>query len=168
MRLPRVRFTVRRVMISVVIVALACEVELWRRRYPHCRDSAARCASEEKSHLYLAGSHRRISALYRKLAADGAGSLRFNREQAALFARAALKERAQARVAADRGEAFRRAARYPWVTIPPAETDPMGVGFVDRIERSDTDGKEPDRIVRPRASRGPSLMARDDPPACGP
>jgi hypothetical protein len=153
MRLPRVRFTVRRVMISVVIVALACEVELWRRRYPHCRDSAARCASEENAHLYLAESHRRISALYRRLAADGAGSLRFHREQAALFARAALKARAQARVAADRGEVFRRAARYPWISIPPAETDPIGVGLVDRIELSETDGKEPDGIVRPRDPR---------------
>ena len=119
-------------MVAVAIFALAFELESWNRRNPYCQDNATRCASAERAHLWLAEGHERISALYRKHAADPRASVRYNNEQAAFFTRAARGERAESARAAERGEAFRRAARYPWVSIPPKEVDPMGFGRIDR------------------------------------
>ena len=134
MKRPRVRYTVRRLMVGVAVMALVFEVESGRRRYPYCRSNAARCASAEKVHLWMADNHERISALFRKHAAEARGSVRYANEQAALFARASGGERAKAKDAAGRGAAFRRAALFPWVAIPPEEAEPMGVGRPDRGE----------------------------------
>jgi hypothetical protein len=111
MKLPRL--TVRRLMVVVAVAAVVLWVESWHRRYAYCERNLARCASAEEFHLWMAAGHERITALYRKLAAGERGSVRYNTEQAAIFARAARDEQAEAKMAADRGKAFRRASIYP-------------------------------------------------------
>jgi hypothetical protein len=137
MKLRVPRFTVRRLMVAVAIAALAFEAESWRRRYPYCQSRAARSVEIEESHLWMADSHEKISALYRKRAADPRESARFNDEQAVIFARAARTERARAKRAADRGQAYRRAALYPWLPIAPDDPEPAGFRLPDRDERGE-------------------------------
>jgi hypothetical protein len=133
MKLPRL--TVRRLMVVVAVAAVVLWVESWHRRYAYCERNLARCASAEEFHLWMAAGHERITALYRKLAAGERGSVRYNTEQAAIFARAARDEQAEAKMAADRGKAFRRASIYPWLTLPPAEPETAGAGRVEPEER---------------------------------
>ena len=135
MRIPRVRFTVRRMMVAVAVVALAFRLEMWRRRSPYCRQQALRCASAGRSHLWLAGSHERIAALYRTRPADPQVVVRYDIEQSVLFSLGAWSERAKAKRAAERAEAFRRAAMYPWCTIPPERDDPLETSRIDPLER---------------------------------
>ena len=106
-------------MVAVAIMALAFEAEAWRRRYPYCQSRAARSVEIERSHLWMADSHEKIAALYRRRAADPRESARYNNEQAVIFARAARTERAKAKRAADRGTDYRRAALNPWLPITP-------------------------------------------------
>jgi hypothetical protein len=121
MKLPRL--TVRRLMVVVAVAAVVLWVESWHRRYAYCERNLARCASAEEFHLWMAAGHERITALYRKLAAGERGSVRYNTEQA------------EAKMAADRGKAFRRASIYPWHTLPPAEPETAGAGRVEPEER---------------------------------
>lgn len=74
MRQPRVRFTVWGLMVIVAIFAGALELEAWQRRSPYCEHNAERCAQAEKAHLWLAESHEKISAVYRKHSAALRGS----------------------------------------------------------------------------------------------
>jgi hypothetical protein len=135
MRRLRVRLSVRRMMVLIAMMALAAEVELWRRRSPYCQSNADRCSLAEKAHLRTAESHERIARLYRRHAADPRQSARYNNEQAALFARFADLEKTEAKRAASRREAFRNAARYPWVSIPAVEPDPLGAGIIEQEEK---------------------------------
>jgi hypothetical protein len=137
MKLPVPRLTVRRMMVAVAITAVAFEAESWRRRYPYCQSRAARCVEIERSHLWMADSHEKISALYRKRAADPRESARFNNEQAAIFARAARGERAKAKRAADRAQVYRRAALYPWLAIAPVVDESAGFSPPGRGERDE-------------------------------
>jgi sirohydrochlorin ferrochelatase len=103
----------------------------------------------------MAESHERIARLYRRHAADPRESARYNNEQAALYARAAGSERAEAERTARRGEAFRNAARYPWVSVPPDEADPLGASLIDREEQLkkleiQESNKPPPVVLRPR------------------
>jgi hypothetical protein len=124
MKLLHVRLTVRRMMVVVAVAGLAFAVETWRRRYHDCLSKAARYTVVERSHMWLAGSHQSIAALYQRHSAEHRGSVRYNDEQARLYARAAGAERAAAKRAASRGEAYRRAARYPWLAIPTDDLAP--------------------------------------------
>ena len=135
MRVPLARYTVRRMMVAVAVVALACWLEMWRRRSPYCQHQAIRCASAQRSHLWLAESHERIAALYRRHPADPQAVARYDIEQSVFFTRAAWSERAKAKRAADRAEAFRRAAMYPWSPMPPEGDDPLETSRIDRLER---------------------------------
>ena len=132
MRVPRVRFTVRRMMVAVAVVALVVWLEMWRRRVPFCRQQALRCAAAQRSHLGLAGSHERIAALYRTHPADPQAVVRYDIEQSVIFTLGAWSERAKAKRAAGRAEAFRRAATYPWSPMPPEGGDPLEA---DRVEQ---------------------------------
>jgi hypothetical protein len=123
-------------MVVVVVAGLAFAVEVWRRRYPYCQGKAARCAVVERAHLWLAGSHERIAALYRRHSAEHRGSVQYNDAQARLYARAAGAERAAAKRAARRGEAYRRAAQYPWLAIPPDEPAPTALSLRASDERN--------------------------------
>ena len=134
MRVPRVRFTVRRMMVAVAVVALVVWLEMWRRRSPYCQQQALRCASAQRSHLWLAESHERIAARYRAHPADPQAVVRYDIEQSVLFTQAAWSERAKAERAADRAEAFRRAARYPWSPMPPEGDDPLESSRIDLLE----------------------------------
>jgi hypothetical protein len=136
MRVPRVRSTVRRMMVAVAVVALATRLEMWRRRSPYCHHQALRCASAGRSHLWLAESHERIAARYRRHPEDPQGVVRYDIEQSVLFMQAARSERAKARRSADRAEAFRRAARYPCSPMPPEGDDPLESIRIDRLERT--------------------------------
>jgi hypothetical protein len=128
MRFPRVRLTVRRLMVAVALAGFAFAVGSWYRRSPYYRDQAARCAEAEQSHLRMAVNHERIAALYRAYTAGHRGSARYNDEQARLFARAAGAERAAAKRAGERGEAYRQAARFPWLLNPPDDPAPGAPG----------------------------------------
>ena len=79
------RFTVRRMMVAVAVVALAFWLEMWRRRVPFCRQQALRCAAAQRSHLGLAASHERIAALYRTHPADSKAVVRYDIEQSVIF-----------------------------------------------------------------------------------
>ena len=137
MKLRAPRFTVRRLMVAVAITALAVEAEAWRRRYLYCQSRAARSVEIERSHLWMADSHAKIAALYRKRAADPRESARFNNEQWVIFTTAARTERAKAKRAADRGQAYRRAALYPWLPILSEEVDSAGFRPPNRDQRDD-------------------------------
>jgi hypothetical protein len=159
-RLDRLRITPRRTMIAVIVVALLLELVLWRRRHDYCRDNADRCASAERIHLWMAGSHERTSARYRRRAAEAEAGLLFHNEQAVLYTKATRDERAKARGAADRGEGFRLAARFPWVSIPPEWTETIGSVPAEREEFSERPlHSPPDRAIdtepaRPRRFTG--------------
>src|ERR687893_39556 len=135
MRLPRVRFTVRRMMVAVAVVALVVWLERWRRRVPYCRQQALRCAAAQRSHLGLAGSHERIAALYRTHPADRQAVVRYDIEQSVIFTLGAWSERAKAKRAAGRAGAFRRAAMSPWCSIPPEGDDPWKPSRIEPLER---------------------------------
>jgi hypothetical protein len=135
MRSPRLRFTVRRMMVAVAVVALVVWLERWCRRVPFCRQQAIRCASAQRSHLWLAGSHERIAALYRRHPADPQAVIRYDIEQSVLFTLGAWSERAKAKRAAGRAEAFRRAAMYPWCSMPPEGDDPLESSRIDPLAR---------------------------------
>ena len=84
----------------------------------------------------MAKSHVGIfSALYRKNATDGGAGVRYEIEQSEFFARAAEAERVKAKSAADYHEAFRRAAIYPWASIPVEEVDPREIGLINEEQR---------------------------------
>jgi hypothetical protein len=106
-------------MVVVLIAGLACAIEAWRRRAVYCLEEAARCVEAEQSHLWMAMSHDRVAALYRRYVAEHRGSARYNQEQAQIFHRASVGERSVAKRAAGRRDAYRRAARYPWLALPP-------------------------------------------------
>jgi hypothetical protein len=129
MQRHRIRLTVFRLMIAVAIAALAIEGELQRRRYLFCQRKADRSALVVLTHHRMADSHAKVSRLYIKLANDPRQSRRYNEESAAVFAKASRIELEKARLAANRGEAYRRAAINPWLAIPPDEPEPVGVNL---------------------------------------
>ena len=107
MRLPRVQFTIRRLMISVAIVGLILGGEIIRRRRQFYRTSAAYHAKEEGRMLWLlrggfvhetdeTGKRRRVQ-IGRNL----------DREQVRerLLYHSVMRER------------YQRVARYPWLSI---------------------------------------------------
>ena len=143
MRVPRVRFTVRRMMVAVAVMALAFWLEMWRRRSPYCKHQAIRCASAGRSHLWLAESHERIAALYRTHPAGPQAVVRYDIEQSVLFTQAAWSERAKAERASDRAEGFRRAAMYPWCSMPAEGDDPLESSRIDRPERPELSSLAP-------------------------
>jgi hypothetical protein len=119
MELPRVRIKVRRMMVAVAVVGLILSLLEWRRRSPYCLREADRWAREEGSHAYLADSHERMAAIYRRYAQENRGSARYNHEQARVFERAAVAEWAAAKRSVSLRDAYRRAARYPWLAVAP-------------------------------------------------
>ena len=135
MRVPRLRFTMRRMMVAVAVVALATRLETWHRSSPYCRHQAIRCASAQETHVGLAGSQERISYLYRRHPAGPQAVVRYDIEQSDLFTQAAWSERAMAKRSADREGAFRRAAMYPWCSMPPEGDDPRESRRIEQLER---------------------------------
>ena len=134
MRLPRVRFTVRRMMVAVAVVALAFWLEMWRRRAPYCRHQAVRCASAQRSHLWLAESHERIAALYRSASGGPAGRRPVRHRAIGHLHPGGLERAGEGEAGGRRAEAFRRAAMYPWSSMPPEGDDPLETSRIDRLE----------------------------------
>ena len=66
MRLPRVRFTVQRLMAAVAVVAIAFGAEMTRRRSVSYRDKANRCASIEAGWRDGGESYDRSAAKHKK------------------------------------------------------------------------------------------------------
>ncbi|WP_165075631.1 hypothetical protein [Paludisphaera rhizosphaerae] len=118
--------TVCRLMLLVAIVAMACELEVWRRRHPYCLDQAARYDAAAKGHLWLAESHDRMASRYRQPPADLV--------QSAIYKSASWREQARAESAAEQGRAFRHAANYPWLALPPECVDPMRAPHTEHPE----------------------------------
>jgi hypothetical protein len=112
-------------MVAVAVAAVAAEAEVGRRRYPYCQTQASRCESAYTAHLRLAESHERIAALYRKPPTDPQSPARYSVEQSVFFITAAWSERAKAKRASERAAAFRRAATWPWLPVPPEGNDPL-------------------------------------------
>jgi hypothetical protein len=124
-------------MVTVAVVALLFYLELWRRRSPYCRQRAVQCALAQTTHLWLAECHEKTAALYRDQHASAPESgVRYNIEQSVIFIKASWSERAKAQRSADRAEAFRRAAMYPWFPMPPEGNDPLERNRPEQPERA--------------------------------
>ena len=84
-RTPNIRFTVRRIMVLVAVVAILLGVDGMRRRRDRCRELVSWHAMEERSNLYLARAHSETAdqdeagaELHRAAAAAAHGDGTFN------------------------------------------------------------------------------------------
>jgi hypothetical protein len=100
MRVPRVRFTVRWMMVTVVVVASLLAAERSRRRSGFYRKQAAVCACLEVEHWVLA-----TDGLFAGIGQEGRDNQKVNMEKSIHYK--ALKER------------YRRVSRRPWEALPP-------------------------------------------------
>lgn len=124
MRLPRLRYTLRTLLVLVVLVAVAFGVDGLRRRRAGFLQKSAQYARLEKSSLsMIAVSEERIADLKLRIEDYGARG----REDVVREANGMLSEAAWA-LETDRQEAayygglrrkYERAASRPWVTLEP-------------------------------------------------
>jgi hypothetical protein len=70
MKLPHPRFTVRRLIVSVTVVALALGATHTYRRYSYCRSRATFCAESKARYLQRASLARDLASTYRQNAKD--------------------------------------------------------------------------------------------------
>jgi hypothetical protein len=142
MRLPRIRFTVRQIMIVVAIAAVALGANDLRLRWN--RYHALRSEHEWKSRscLSLAERHAATAALNEReaqrlraailsgqypvrSAAEGVGQIASNTAAAAAIERSAEEKlRARARFHDALRLKYERAARYPWLAVGPDPPEP--------------------------------------------
>jgi hypothetical protein len=106
MRMPRFRFTVRRMMVAMAVVAVLCGGEVLRRRRAFYLERADLYAKHEDGYL-------RSVADLTKLA-----------KEVPALREAASNIRQLAERAAARRRCYERAARYPWLAIPPDPPEP--------------------------------------------
>jgi hypothetical protein len=103
LRLPRLRFTVRRLMLAVGLAGLAMGGAVWGYRMWRLSAEYERRANAARSH---AGYYRPKEARYRG------------------FSEEAAKYKAITGYYAARARKYQRASRYPWVPIEPDQPDP--------------------------------------------
>ena len=121
MEIPRVRFTVRRLMVAVAVVGIAFYgLVLWRRsaEYRRLADEAER--SEMKA-IVGAKQADAVAARFRrmpeKVTSEGVNlQSRYSAEGTHL--RRLSQDRARAKIK------YRRAARYPWLPVAPDPPEP--------------------------------------------
>jgi hypothetical protein len=142
MPLPRFRFSVRRMMVAVAVVAIVMGADNMRRRRDRWRELGFRHQMGENSNLRLAKAHSETAAQdeagaesHRAAAAAAHVDRTVNEEMhsgfAAAFAAQAAKERDGERkhltLASFHGELrrkYERAARYPWLPVAPDPPEP--------------------------------------------
>jgi hypothetical protein len=113
MRMPRVRFTVRRLMIAVAVAALLLGGDvLWRKRAGYLARANVEAASEMQSRALIKVYESAIETSAAPSVADGYRHwVEVHREEADYHGRLRRK--------------YERAARYPWL---PVEPDPRWPG----------------------------------------
>jgi hypothetical protein len=123
MRLPRVRFTVRRLIVAVAIVAGMLQAILMNYRYLHCWTSAEHYAMRSESRARSAEGHGKSGERYAEWAREAEdrspGLTTLWNDSAARERDEAARDSAEAIRMAEASEAFRRVASRPWVAIPP-------------------------------------------------
>jgi len=130
MRLPRVRFTVRRMMIAVAIVASLFSSAMMYRRYHYCLQSEEYFIDQTKFHIEFAEMLRSSA----EIAADTSRDIRSRGKygskdylaEVAKWQRRATRDRelatwhsAEASRMGKAADAFRRVQSRPWLAIPP-------------------------------------------------
>jgi hypothetical protein len=129
MRLPRVRFTVRRLMIAVAIIAILCGVGLQirlairlSRLSAEYAQRVAKFADFESTWRKSERHHRQRGEELRKLVDDprqGVGGPEFWRRQAKGEADEAEKLKSLADFHASMKAKYQAAARRPWIDVEP-------------------------------------------------
>jgi hypothetical protein len=129
MRLPRVRFTVRRMMIAVAVIAILCGVGLQIRRAirlsrlsAEYAQQAAKYAEFESTWRQSERHHREREQELRKLVDDprqGVDGPEFWRRQAKIEADQAEKLKPLVEFHATMKAKYQAAARRPWLPVDP-------------------------------------------------
>jgi hypothetical protein len=125
MRIPRVRFTVRRLMVAVVIAGIVLGIErLWHRsaEYAGIAGQHARKAIGWDEHVsWLDG----VAAKHARKAATGTGDSRSrDRENADKWAAVANGYRGMKGYHEAMRDKYAHAARYPWLPVAPDPPEP--------------------------------------------
>jgi hypothetical protein len=141
MRLSRVRFTVRNLVIVVAVVAIAIGAEMTRRRWVSYRKQAAEFAKLEQGMLWTAGRReaevarreREVEELKEKAKrVEGYPDYSRNSERIAdamtqrttMITDEAAHLRQRAAVYSKLKEKYSHAARYPWLPVEPDPPEP--------------------------------------------
>jgi hypothetical protein len=138
MRLPRVRFTVRRLMVAVAVIALLSGGEVARRRWVFCKQRAAGHRSLQNDLITMAVSRERSIQAAR-------GSGRAGDTLPLLWKAMAANDRLRAGHHAAMAGEFQRAASRPWLGIPEErpEPPPIDAGLVmEQILRNQASSPE--------------------------
>ncbi len=134
MRLPRPRFTVRRMMIAVAVVALLVGSEMTRRRWAYFRAIAHSYAGAEEFDRFLLGGGTaivrmedgQVSEIHGPLSfrsgAEGGGSIEVTGDPSPGYDAESLRRRADYHAQLRRK--YERAARYPWLAVVPDPPKP--------------------------------------------
>jgi hypothetical protein len=137
MRLPRARFTVRRMMIAVAVVAVLLGVDQIRRKFQFCRARASLLREQEARYLAVA-THAEEAAVeskgrlekFQKLEASEEGrelaarnpdlfqAMRKTSHATIQFANEARRARDIARRLRANSEMYERAMIRPWESLP--------------------------------------------------
>ncbi len=139
MKWPRVRFTVRRMMVLVAAVAVLLGASSAYRRATYCRYAADDCAVAERQHRFFAAFHEMNAQQHRSMAEYDRGRVRTaefesereaSRKSAQFWDEQVIADEsrmkgslAKAERAAALRAAFVRASRRPWLSIPVLPND---------------------------------------------
>jgi hypothetical protein len=127
MRLPRVRFTVRRLMIAVAVVAILCGVGLQIRQTIRFSRLAARYADDGLFWRRQERNHRALGEKMRTASVDpeqGSGAAEFWRPYIEFQAERAEKIKVLADYLAMMKVKYQAAARRPWLPVEPDPPEP--------------------------------------------
>jgi hypothetical protein len=142
MRLPRIRFTVRRIMIVVAIAAVALGANDLRRRWYRFRAlrsihewNGRACSTMAERHASTAANNEREAERLRAALKSGHYGVRSETElvaqiasnteaQAAIERAAERKNRARALFHDALRLKYERASRYPWISVGPDPPQP--------------------------------------------
>jgi hypothetical protein len=178
MRLPRLRFTLRSMMIAVAIVAVACWGEMIRRRWVAYRQKAAYYAGQQGlDKLYAAAFYESIAETEqnREFAQEQTKSSIYNREVWAGLVRQETQmiidgsetaEYFQQRAAyfGDLRKKYDRAATHPWLSVEPDPPPPVLLHRVRLKEPGTGDTAGP---PHPSPGIGPTRRMKADPAKSG-
>lgn len=142
MRLPRIRFTVRRLMVAVAVAAVALGANDLRRRRERFltlgathKGNARVCVSSADWYASTAAANEREAERLRAALRSNDGAkgphVQFASQMASTIEAAAADQRAEERKHRDRARVhdalrikYERAARSPWLPVPPDSPTP--------------------------------------------
>jgi hypothetical protein len=112
--MPRFRFTVRRMMLAVAIVAVLCAGEIMRQRRVACLELGRACELNEKEYLKLVEFWGKVARGEEPVPDGYPGDPPTDAAWCRYFARKYCRDRLK----------YERAARSPWLRVEPDPPEP--------------------------------------------